>query len=69
MEVFGGIEAGGTKFLWVVGMCPGNVEVTSFPTGSTDTTVRKVAQYISWNVNDLSDGCFVELKLMDWNVW
>jgi fructokinase len=46
MEIFGGIEAGGTKFLCGVGTNPEDVEVTSFPTSSPDTTVRKAAQYI-----------------------
>jgi fructokinase len=46
MEIFGGIEAGGTKFLCGVGTNPEDVEVTSFPTSSPDTTVRKAARYI-----------------------
>jgi fructokinase len=46
MEVFGGIEAGGTKFLCGVGTCPEDVEITSFPTSSPDTTIRKAAHYI-----------------------
>src|SRR5258705_10729363 len=46
MEVFGGIEAGGTKFLVGVGTSPEDVDIISFPTSSPDTTVRKAAQYI-----------------------
>jgi fructokinase len=46
MEVFGGIEAGGTKFLCGVGTGPADLHVTSFPTSSPDTTVSRAAQYI-----------------------
>ena len=46
MEVFGGIEAGGTKFLVGVGTSPEDVDIISFPTSSPDTTVRKAAQTI-----------------------
>jgi fructokinase len=46
IEVFGGIEAGGTKFLCGVGSGPDDFHATSFPTSAPDTTVKKAAQYI-----------------------
>jgi fructokinase len=40
MEIFGGIEAGGTKFLCGIGTCPQDLKVVSFPTSSPDVTVE-----------------------------
>jgi fructokinase len=45
MGIFGGIEAGGTKFLCGIGTCPEDLRVVSFPTQSPDVTVEKAAQF------------------------
>jgi fructokinase len=45
MELFGGIEAGGTKFLCGIGACPEDLSVASFPTSSPDVTLEKAARF------------------------
>src|ERR1051326_1527774 len=46
MDVFGGIEAGGTKFVCGIGNGPGDLETTEFSTGSPEaTTDRAVAWF------------------------
>jgi fructokinase len=45
MGIFGGIEAGGTKFLCGIGTCPEDLRVVSFPTQSPDVTVDNAAQF------------------------
>ena len=45
MEVFGGIEAGGTKFVCAVGSGPDDLKVISFPTSSPETTINKAARF------------------------
>src|SRR5690242_732988 len=39
MDVFGGIEAGGTKFVCGMGTSPSDLETTQFPTTSPHATV------------------------------
>jgi hypothetical protein len=41
MGIFGGIEAGGTKFLCGIGTGPGDLTVVSFPTLSPNAMVEK----------------------------
>ena len=45
MAVFGGIEAGGTKFLCGTGTCPDDLTVVTFPTESPDVTIEKAVQF------------------------
>ena len=45
MKTFGGIEAGGTKFLCGIGTCPEDLDVVSFPTTSPEETVQKAADF------------------------
>ncbi len=42
MAVFGGIEAGGTKFVCGIGTGPNDIELAQFPTTSPDKTVAQV---------------------------
>lgn len=44
-EIFGGIEAGGTKFLCGIGACPEDLNVVSFPTSTPDATVETAARF------------------------
>jgi fructokinase len=44
-NVFGGIEAGGTKFVCGVGTGPENLEIIEVPTTSPETTIRRVAAF------------------------
>jgi fructokinase len=43
--VFGGIEAGGTKFVCGIGTGPDDLEIAQFPTTSPHATVREVAAF------------------------
>jgi fructokinase len=43
--VFGGIEAGGTKFICGVGSGPEDIEIAQFPTTSPATTLRSVTAF------------------------
>jgi len=45
MPLFGGIEAGGTKFVCAVGSGPGDLETTQFPTTSPEATVRSAIDF------------------------
>jgi fructokinase len=45
MRVFGGIEAGGTKFICATGTCPDDVTVVSFPTELPEETIEKAVQF------------------------
>lgn len=45
MEIFGAIEAGGTKFLCGVGTGPEDIRVVSFATESPDVTVAKAVRF------------------------
>lgn len=55
MAVFGGIEAGGTKFICGIGTCPDDLKVVSFPTESPDVTLDKAVQFFrSQTENKLS---------------
>ena len=45
MGIFGGIEAGGTKFLCGIGTGPDDLTVVSFPTLSPNATVEKAALF------------------------
>jgi fructokinase len=45
MNVFGGIEAGGTKFVCGIGTCPDDLEVHSFLTGAPVDSVTQVIQF------------------------
>ena len=45
MEVFGGIEAGGTKFVCGIGTGPGDLVTTQFPTTSPQVTIDRA---IDW---------------------
>ncbi|HLH03483.1 MAG TPA: ROK family protein [Bryobacteraceae bacterium] len=43
--MFGGIEAGGTKFICGIGTSPADLETTQFPTSSPDITVGSVIEF------------------------
>lgn len=43
--MFGGIEAGGTKFLCGIGTSPEDLEVVSFPTGRPDECIRQAIEF------------------------
>src|SRR5713101_1300920 len=45
MGMFGGIEAGGTKFVCGIGTCPEDLSVVSFPTSAPDATVEIAARF------------------------
>ena len=45
MDVFGGIEAGGTKFVCGLGTCPDDLEVHSFPTVAPAETIRQAIEF------------------------
>ena len=45
MALFGGIEAGGTKFVCGIGTCPDDLEVHSFPTVGPVENVRQAIQF------------------------
>jgi fructokinase len=45
MDVFGGIEAGGTKFVCGIGNGPGDLETTEFSTGSPEATIDRA---VAW---------------------
>jgi fructokinase len=45
MKVFGGIEAGGTKFICGIGTGPDNLTVISFPTTSPSETIGKAISF------------------------
>jgi fructokinase len=45
MKVFGGIEAGGTKFICGIGTCPDDLTVVSFPTASPSETIGKTISF------------------------
>jgi fructokinase len=44
-NVFGGIEAGGTKFICGVGTGPEDLEMAEIPTTSPETTLRRVTEF------------------------
>jgi fructokinase len=46
-NVFGGIEAGGTKFVCGIGSGPEDIEIAQFPTTSPATTLRNVAAFFT----------------------
>ena len=46
MDLFGGIEAGGTKFLCGVGTHPNDLSTVSFPTASPEETIAKAIQFL-----------------------
>lgn len=43
--MFGGMEAGGTKFVCGIGTCPEDLTVCSFPTGDPQVTVEQAVQF------------------------
>ena len=43
--MFGGIEAGGTKFICGIGTCPEDLQTAQFPTSSPDITVKSALQF------------------------
>jgi fructokinase len=45
MRVFGGIEAGGTKFVCGIGTGPEDLETSQFPTTSPDATIRTAIDF------------------------
>jgi fructokinase len=45
MNLFGGIEAGGTKFVCGLGTSPDNLEVHSFPTVAPAETIRQAVEF------------------------
>ena len=45
--MFGGIEAGGTKFVCGVGTGPDDLEISSFPTTTPEETVAKALEFFS----------------------
>jgi fructokinase len=46
MALFGGIEAGGTKFVCALGSGPGDVETIEFPTTTPAETVERAAAFL-----------------------
>jgi fructokinase len=50
--MFGGIEAGGTKFVCGIGTGPEDLEVVSFPTVLPDECVRKAIQFFRHKAGD-----------------
>lgn len=67
MEIFGGIESGGTKTVCGIGTCPEDLRVVSFPTGSPDVTVDKAAEFFreegGSDVQAIGIGCFGPIDL------
>jgi len=52
MKLFGGIEAGGTKFVCLVGNGPDQlVEEKRFPTTTPDETITRVIEFFSQYAN------------------
>jgi fructokinase len=45
MGIFGGIEAGGTKFVCAIGTGPEDLTVYSFPTGDPEATVQQAVRF------------------------
>ncbi|HTC34792.1 MAG TPA: ROK family protein [Bryobacteraceae bacterium] len=45
MPCFGGIEAGGTKFVCAVGTGPADIETTEFPTTQPDETIARAVEF------------------------
>src|SRR5581483_2075699 len=43
--MFGGIEAGGTKFVCGIGTSPADLEIAQFPTSSPDITLASVIDF------------------------
>lgn len=52
MKVFGGIEAGGTKFMCGIGTCRDDLTVISFPTTSPSETIGKAISFFREKVED-----------------
>jgi fructokinase len=52
MKLFGGIEAGGTKFICGIGTCPDDLVVTSFPTASPSETIGKAINFFREKAGD-----------------
>ncbi len=53
MHVFGGIEAGGTKFVCGIGTGPEDLEITQFPTTSPEETIRRTVAFFRVQTNRL----------------
>jgi fructokinase len=49
MPVFGGIEAGGTKFVCGIGTGPADLERTQFPTTTPDETIARAVEFFHAN--------------------
>src|SRR5687767_908940 len=49
MPVFGGIEAGGTKFVCGIGTGPEDLERTQFPTTTPDLTIARAIEFFRGN--------------------
>lgn len=45
MPLYGGIEAGGTKFVCAVGTGPGDLQETRFPTGAPEETIAQALAF------------------------
>ncbi len=45
MDIYGAIEAGGTKFVCGVGSSPGDFQCVSFPTTEPQDTVERIAEF------------------------
>lgn len=45
MDIFGGIEAGGTKFICGIGTCPDDLAVVLFPTRAPEQTIETAARF------------------------
>jgi fructokinase len=45
MSLFGGVEAGGTKFVCGAGTGPGDLRITRFPTTTTEETIGRVVEF------------------------
>jgi fructokinase len=51
MELFGGVEAGGTKFVCGVGTGPQDLQRVSFPTTSPAETIRRAVEFFQANAD------------------
>ena len=49
MPLFGGIEAGGSKFVCAVGTGPGNIETLEFPTAQPAETIARAVEFLREN--------------------
>jgi len=67
MSVFGGIEAGGTKFVCGIGTGPEQLETVSFPTGAPTETLSRAVEFFRTSaghqLSALGIACFGPINL------